>query len=502
MTDSRRTSGPRAVFCVLLAVSALVAGVPIGAYLSSPFVAPVADSGPRPVFFAGTLTPSPPTPTGRNFFAATALPTANSGANPTSATATRSPTPATSAATPTLSAAARTAVAANASVGVAAVATPKTTATATVGATATRAASTTPTTTKTTASPAGNAGSLAGGTPTASQAVTTNTPAATVAPTAIPSPAPTLPPTAAPIDDASDIYAKVRPAVVMISNPAQRTPRSHTDGVASGLIYDAQGYIVTVGRVLTGGSNGALVKQVDVIFANDRKTTGTVVGRDPLTDLAVVKIDPAMVPGVAAFGDASGVRVGQAVIAIGNPMEFSGTVTRGVIAGVNRPVGERSGLLQTSAAVSGGTHGGPLVDGTGAVIGVLTLNLHDDNTTRLGFAVPGGTAKAVTAALVANGSVSRPSLGATTEMLTPTRSVALGLSTNMGAYVSSVFKDGPAEKGGLLPGDIITAINGTPVTNATPLHDAMRPLAPQQSVQFTLNRKGATQQVTVTLGEG
>ncbi len=527
-TDSRRHGGTRAVFCVLLAAFALVAGLPIGVRLSSPVAIPVANSGFRPAYFADVTTPKPPSPpslpTGRNFFAATAPASGgNTASNQTGATATRTTSPSTPAATPTLSAAARTAVARNAGVGAAAVATTAptaptvtarttitattarttTAATATTGASTARAAGTGTATAGATAAVAGNVSGLTGATPTASQvAVATNAPAATVAPTVTAVPVATLPPTAAPISDASDLYAKVGPAVVMISNPAQRNPRSHNDGIASGLIYDAQGYIVTLGRVLVGGRNGELVKQVDVIFSDDRKTTGTVIGRDPVTDLAVVKIDPANIPAVAPFGDANGVRVGQAVIAIGSPMEFSGSVTRGVISGVNRPVGERSGLLQTSAAVSGGTHGGPLVDGTGSVIGVLTLNIHDDATVRLGFAVPGGTAKAVTAALVQGNAASRPSLGATTEMLTPTRAVALGLATNTGAYVSSVFKDGPAEKGGLLPGDVITAINGTPVTNATPLHDAVRPLAPKQSVQFTLNRKGATQQVMVTLGEG
>lgn len=495
MPDLHRHGGPRAVFFVFLALAALLTGCLIGLRLSDAPTSAAAYTGPRAVRFAETVTPRPSAYAGRNFFAAagTSATNTDSTLNQTSAgtVAPRTAMATTPAATATLSAAARTAIAGNANAGVAAVA-PTPASVRTVTAATTPAATATPR--------PGTAATVATVAPTAAVPLT-------VAPTAMPTPAPTtvpvssLSPTAAPITDAATIYAKVNPAVVTISNPAQRQPRSHTAGIASGVVYDAQGYIVTVGRVVAGARPGELVKQVDVVFANDRKVTGTVIGRDLTTDLAVVKIEPAAVPGVAPLGDSSGVRVGQAVIAIGNPMEFTASVTRGVISGVNRPVGERSGLIQTSAATSSGNHGGPLIDGNGNVIGILTLNIHDDATIRLGFAVPGTSAKSVTAALVQAGAVVRPSLGATTEMLTPPRAVALGLAVNSGAYVSTVAKDGPADKGGLLPGDVIVAANGTAVTNAAPLTDTMRALTPRQNVMLTVNRKGAMRQVAVVLGE-
>jgi len=322
-----------------------------------------------------------------------------------------------------------------------------------------------------------------------------STGAGTTAPTGA-----TAPPT--PIPDAAPLFAQVSPAVVMISNPVQRQPQSHAAGIASGTIYDPQGYIVTVGRVVVDTQSGALVSQVDVIFPNGTQVTGKVLGRDDATDLAVVKIDPGAVPATATFGDASHVAVGQPVIAIGAPLQFAATVTRGIVSGINRAVGERGGLIQTSVSASSGIHGGPLVDVYGNVVGILSFNLHDDDATyRVAFAVPSNTVQRVTQMLVQNGKVARPYLGVTSEILTPSRAAALGIGVQAGAYVDAVTKDGPADKAGLLPGDVITAINGTPLTKANPLNDVMPALMSQQSAMLTINRGGAMQRLSITPGD-
>jgi len=312
-------------------------------------------------------------------------------------------------------------------------------------------------------------------------------------PTAIP--APTRAPT--PIADVASAYAQISPAVVMISNPAQRQPQSHAAGIASGTIYDAQGYIVTVAEIVRGASDGQNVAQVDVQLASGKLVTGKVIGRDDATNLAVVKIDASAVPAAITLMDTATVTIGTPVIAIGAPLQFAASVTRGIVSGTNRAVGGQSGLIQSSVSASSGMHGGPLADASGNIIGINTANLHDDDATyRVSLAVPSGTVKSVIAALAQSGSVS----GATIETLTPARAVALGLNVTTGAYISAVVKGGPADTAGLAPGDVITAVNNAALTLTAPLNTAMSTLMPKQSVTLTVNRAGVTKQLPVTLG--
>lgn len=312
---------------------------------------------------------------------------------------------------------------------------------------------------------------------------------------------PTAIPTPTPIPDVASAYAQISPAVVMISNPAQRQPQSHAAGIASGTIYDAQGYIVTVADIVRGASDGQNVAQVDVQLAGGKQVTGKVLGRDDATNLAVVKIDASAVPAAITLVDTVSVTIGTPVIAIGAPLQFAASVTRGIVSGTNRAVGGQSGLIQSSVSASSGMHGGPLADASGNVIGINTFNLHDDDATyRVSLAAPSGTVKSVTAALAQSGSVSRVSIGATIETLTPTRAVALGLNVTAGAYISAVVKGGPADTAGLAPGDVITAVNNAALTAAAPLNTAMSTLIPKQSVTLTVNRAGATKQLSLTLG--
>jgi len=327
-------------------------------------------------------------------------------------------------------------------------------------------------------------------------------PAAPAAPTLAPPtaiPAPTRTPT--PIADVASAYAQISPAVVMISNPAQRQPQSHAAGIASGTIYDAQGYIVTVADIVRGASDGKNVAQVDVQLTGGKLVTGKVIGRDDATNLAVVKIDASAVPAAITLMDTATVTIGTPVIAIGAPLQFAASVTRGIVSGTNRAVGGQSGLIQSSVSASSGMHGGPLADASGNIIGINTANLHDDDATyRVSLAVPSGTVKSVIAALAQSGSVSRASIGATIETLNPARAVALGLNVTAGAYISAVVKGGPADTAGLAPGDVITAVNNAALTLTAPLNTAMSTLMPKQSVTLTVNRAGATKQLSVTLG--
>jgi len=336
---------------------------------------------------------------------------------------------------------------------------------------------------------------------TATTDASTATPVPFIVPAAPTLAPPTVIPAPTPIADVASAYAQISPAVVMISNPAQRQPQSHAAGTVSGTIYNAQGYIVTVADIVRGASDGQNVAQVDVQLAGGKLVTGKVIGRDDATNLAVVKIDASAVPAAITLIDTATVTIGTPVIAIGAPLQFAASVTRGIVSGTNRAVGGQSGLIQSSVSASSGMHGGPLADASGNIIGINTANLHDDDATyRVSLAVPSGTVKSVTAALAQSGSVSRASIGATIETLTPARAVALGLNVTAGAYISAVVKGGPADTAGLTPGDVITAVNNAALTTTAPLNTAMSTLMPKQSVTLTVNRAGATKQLSVTLG--
>ncbi len=298
--------------------------------------------------------------------------------------------------------------------------------------------------------------------------------------------------------DPERLYAAVSAAVVTIGNRQQSTARGGTTRLAnagSGVIYDAHGYILTNRHVIDGAQT------ITVALIGGKTIPATLVGQDAVADIAVVKIDPAAVPAVAVFGDSSLVRSGQPVVAIGSPLQFETSITRGIISGMNRSVGGVDGLMQTDAQISPGNSGGPLVNARGEVIGITTASDRTNQTERINFAIPSNYAKRLAEMIVTSGKVTRPYLGITTELLTPARGRELQVAVGRGAYVSDVSSNTPAAQAGIQKGDVIVAINTARVESANPLAVLLLDFKPGETVSVTVNRSGTERQIPVTLAE-
>ena len=260
-------------------------------------------------------------------------------------------------------------------------------------------------------------------------------------------------------------------------------------GLGSGVIFDNQGDILTNNHVVEGATS------LSVQLADGTQVDGTLVGRDPSQDIAVVKIDPAKAPAIAQLGDSNTVKPGEPVVALGSPETLANTVTAGIVSGLNRQIDTYSGLIQTDAAINPGNSGGPLVNAQGQVIGLNTLGLASQGDQGLNFAIPINTAKAAAQTLMSkgNGAVvsTKPYLGVSVD----------SINTSKGASVSQVQPGTPAEKAGLQAGDVITAVNGTTLNGSTTLGMVLGTLKPGDTVTLTVDRNGQTQTLTATLAE-
>lgn len=247
-------------------------------------------------------------------------------------------------------------------------------------------------------------------------------------------------------------------------------------GIGSGVIYRSDGFILTNNHVV------ADTKNIIVQLADGRSFPGTVVGGDPLTDLAVVKVEAEDLP-VASFADSNEIRVGQGVVAIGNPLGQDNTVTSGVVSAVNRdllvdPNENRylEGMIQTDAAINPGNSGGPLIDLRGEVIGVTTAII--EQAQGIGFAIPSTTAKTIGDQIISHGRPLR--LGVLGGSLTPALARTLREQTNLevaverGAFLTRVIPGTPAAEAGLAQGDIVTAVGGQEIAGIRELQDAVQ----------------------------
>jgi S1-C subfamily serine protease len=284
-------------------------------------------------------------------------------------------------------------------------------------------------------------------------------------------------------------YTGRRPSSAQPTQPGGSTNPVDT-GLGSGVVFDKAGYILTNNHVVEGAT------AIDVELADGTRVDGTLVGRDPRNDVAVVKIDPAKVAAVATLGDSSAVKPGQRVVAIGSPEGYENTVTEGVVSGVNRQVDSYIGLIQTDAAINHGNSGGPLLNAQGQVIGLNTLGIRDDNAQGLNFAIPINTVKDAANTIISKGngaviSSARAYLGVQVDPR----------NTADGAHIQSVNQGTPAAKAGLQAGDIITTVNGTKLDNKTQLGNVLSTLKPGDTVTLTVNRGGETKTLTATLIE-
>jgi S1-C subfamily serine protease len=311
------------------------------------------------------------------------------------------------------------------------------------------------------------------------------------------------------------VAQQVRPAVVQITNEQVQfdqfnQPFTVPAGVGSGVIYDHQGHILTNAHVVAGA------QRLLVSLPDGRSLPGTVVGQDPQTDLAVVQISGANLP-VARLGDSRLLQVGDWVVAIGNALALPGgpTVTVGVASALGRTIQEpgdsgRQGpflfdAIQTSAPINPGNSGGPLVDLQGSVVGINTLVAGQAEpgvpAQGIGFAISIATAKPIADQLVATGRVVHPYLGISYVPLTPAIAAQLGIQQEKGVVVARVAAGSPAAAAGIRSGDVITAVDNTPIQNGSDLARVLNSHKPGDVITLTILRQDQQLSVQVTLGE-
>jgi serine protease Do len=322
----------------------------------------------------------------------------------------------------------------------------------------------------------------------------------------------------APMPSFADMVARVRPAVVTITTteqrqvgagpedmlrryfggPMQQERPQTVQALGSGFIVDAEGHIVTNNHVVDGAT------RVTVKLDDGRELNARIVGRDPRTDLALLKVDAGAPLPHLSLGDSDKVRVGDWVVAVGNPFGLGGTVTAGILSARGRDIqaGPYDDFLQVDAPINRGNSGGPLFSQDGNVIGVNTAIFSPTGgSIGIGFAIPSKLVQQVVSQLQANGHIERGWLGVSAQGVDTGIAAALRLPKPEGALVAETNPEGPAAKAGLRPGDVVTAVDGQAVTNPRDLARMIGEKQPNQATTLTIRRDGAEQKLQVTLGE-
>lgn len=280
-------------------------------------------------------------------------------------------------------------------------------------------------------------------------------------------------------------------------NSAPRERRE--SGVGSGVIVSADGYLLTNHHVIDGA------EQIKVDLNDGRTLDAKVVGSDPPSDLAVLKIDASNLP-LLSLGDSNRVRIGDVVLAIGNPLGVGKTVTMGIISAKGRQTGLSNGtfedFLQTDAPINQGNSGGALVNTDGELIGINSQILSQSGgSIGIGFAIPSNMARNVMDQLIKTGKVRRGQLGIVVQKVTSDMASSLSLGEARGVIVSQVQPGSAAERAGIKQGDVITALNGTPINDANSFRNQVAGTQPGTEVNLTITRGGREQQLRATLGE-
>ncbi|TPG11998.1 Do family serine endopeptidase [Sphingomonas oligophenolica] len=339
-----------------------------------------------------------------------------------------------------------------------------------------------------------------------------------------------IPKSGAPLSFA-DMVAKLQPAVVNIStkqtivqkqqaNPFAGTPfgdlfgggaaqggapvKREGQSLGSGFLISPDGYVVTNNHVISPGAQGATVDSIAVTLSNHKEYIAKVIGKDQDSDLALLKIDATNLPYVK-FGDSSRARVGDWVVAIGEPFGLGGTVTAGIISSINRVTGQGGAydrFIQTDASINQGNSGGPMFDMNGNVIGINSqIFSQSGGNIGIGFAIPAATAKPIIQTFMKGGTIERGYIGVQIQpgTIDDDTAAALGIPKNQGELIADTTAGGPAAKGGVRAGDVVTKVNGQAVTPEQTLSYLVSNVAPGSTARLDILRNGKPAIANVTV---
>jgi Do/DeqQ family serine protease len=269
--------------------------------------------------------------------------------------------------------------------------------------------------------------------------------------------------------------------------------------LGSGVVVSPKGYVLTNNHVVEG------MDQIEVLLADNRtRLPAKLVGTDPETDLAVLKVEHKDLAAIT-LAAADGVRIGDVVLAIGNPFGVGQTVTMGIVSALGRTglgINTYENFIQTDAAINQGNSGGALVDTAGNLIGVNTAILsRTGGSIGIGFAIPVSTVKTVMEQIIAQGAVTRGYIGVQAQDLTPELAESFKLPSTDGVLIAGIERSGPAERAGVKPGDVLLAVNGRPTPDPAAMLDAVAALTPGTDAKLRLRRDQKELDVTVTVGK-
>ena len=273
-----------------------------------------------------------------------------------------------------------------------------------------------------------------------------------------------------------------------------------TSSLGSGVLVSPEGVILTNHHVISDADD------IDVALSDGRKVKAKIIGSDPETDIAVLKIDVKQLPAPISFGKIESVRVGDVVLAIGNPFGVGQTVTSGIVSAMGRDhvgINTFENFIQTDAAINPGNSGGALVDTRGNLIGINTaIYSNNGGSMGIGFAIPVNLAKQVMEAILTNGSVSRGWIGVEPQNLSKELAESLGLPSNtQGVVLSGVLEGGPAARGGAKPGDVLIAVNGNATKDVRQLLNQIAQIGPGNEANLKILRKDKELELKIQTGK-
>ncbi len=268
-------------------------------------------------------------------------------------------------------------------------------------------------------------------------------------------------------------------------------------GLGSGVVVNERGYVLTNHHVVEAAD------EIEVALADGKKVKAKLVGTDPDTDLAVLQVALEGLPSIT-FGDDSNLRLGDVVLAIGNPLGIGQTVTMGIVSGLGRSglgINTFENFIQTDAAINQGNSGGALIDTAGNLVGINTAILSQTGgSIGIGFAIPASTAKYVMEQIIQNGRVTRGWIGVEAQEITPELAESFKLPSTRGALIAGVLKGGPAEKAGIKPGDVLTVVEGKQVASTAAMLNLVAALTPGREAALTVRRDQKDIELKVAVG--